>query len=115
MAQPDDEYKQRHLWRVTIADGAERQIVMTDADRERTAYHEAGHAITGWFLEYTDPVVKVSIVPRGLAALGYVDDAAYALSKSRSLCGLRSVKSADASMRTLKSSKCRRARQCFHQ
>lgn len=35
------------------------------------AYHEAGHAITGWFLRHTDPVVKVSIVPRGLAALGY--------------------------------------------
>ncbi len=30
-----------------------------------------GHAITGWFLEHSDPVVKVSIVPRGLAALGY--------------------------------------------
>ncbi|NNE69077.1 MAG: hypothetical protein HKN29_01805, partial [Rhodothermales bacterium] len=35
------------------------------------AFHEAGHAITGWYLKYTDPVVKVSIVPRGLAALGY--------------------------------------------
>ena len=39
--------------------------------RQVVAYHEAGHAITGWFLEHTDPVVKVSIVPRGLAALGY--------------------------------------------
>ena len=35
------------------------------------AYHEAGHAIVGWFLEHTDPVVKVSIVPRGMSALGY--------------------------------------------
>jgi len=35
------------------------------------AYHEAGHAIVGWYMEYTDPVLKVSIVPRGLAALGY--------------------------------------------
>jgi cell division protease FtsH len=35
------------------------------------AYHEAGHAVAGWFREYTDPVVKVSIAPRGLAALGY--------------------------------------------
>src|SRR5690606_33391489 len=32
---------------------------------------EAGHAIAGWFLEYADPLVKVSIVPRGVAALGY--------------------------------------------
>jgi AFG3 family protein len=35
------------------------------------AYHEAGHAIAGWFMEHTDPLVKVSIVPRGIAALGY--------------------------------------------
>src|SRR5699024_1843617 len=35
------------------------------------AYHEAGHAIVGWYLEHTDPVLKVSIVPRGLAALGF--------------------------------------------
>ena len=35
------------------------------------AYHEAGHAVTGWFLEHSDPLVKVSIVPRGIAALGY--------------------------------------------
>jgi AFG3 family protein len=35
------------------------------------AYHEAGHAIAGWYLEHTDPLVKVSIVPRGVAALGY--------------------------------------------
>ena len=42
------------------------------AHRERkTAYHEAGHAVAGWFLEHADPLVKVSIVPRGIAALGY--------------------------------------------
>jgi cell division protease FtsH len=35
------------------------------------AYHEAGHAVAGWFLEHADPLVKVSIVPRGIAALGY--------------------------------------------
>ncbi|MFN0035733.1 MAG: ATP-dependent zinc metalloprotease FtsH [Saprospiraceae bacterium] len=35
------------------------------------AYHEAGHAICGWFLEHAHPLVKVTIVPRGLAALGY--------------------------------------------
>src|SRR6185437_1326463 len=34
-------------------------------------YHEAGHAIVGWFLEHAAPLVKVSIVPRGVAALGY--------------------------------------------
>lgn len=35
------------------------------------AYHEAGHAIAGWFLEHAHPLVKVSIIPRGTAALGY--------------------------------------------
>ena len=45
--------------------------LISPEEREIVAYHEAGHAITGWFLKYSDPVVKVSIVPRGLAALGY--------------------------------------------
>ncbi len=45
--------------------------LISPEERKIVAYHEAGHAITGWFLNHTDPVVKVSIVPRGLAALGY--------------------------------------------
>jgi cell division protease FtsH len=40
---------------------------MSDADRRRTAYHEAGHAIVGMLTEGADPVRKVSIIPRGLA------------------------------------------------
>jgi cell division protease FtsH len=47
--------------------GAERQVMMTDEDRRRTAYHEAGHAIVGMLTEGADPVRKVSIIPRGLA------------------------------------------------
>jgi cell division protease FtsH len=47
--------------------GAERKIMMTPADRERTAYHEAGHAIVGMLTEGADPVRKVSIIPRGMA------------------------------------------------
>jgi cell division protease FtsH len=47
--------------------GAERQIVMTDADRERTAYHESGHALVGMLTPGADPVRKVSIIPRGMA------------------------------------------------
>ena len=35
------------------------------------AYHEAGHAVVGWFLQYCEPLLKVSIVPRGSAALGF--------------------------------------------
>jgi cell division protease FtsH len=47
--------------------GAERQVVMTDADRERTAYHESGHALVGMLTPDADPVRKVSIIPRGQA------------------------------------------------
>jgi len=45
--------------------------IISPEEKKIVAYHEAGHAITGWFLEHADPLVKVSIVPRGLAALGY--------------------------------------------
>ena len=47
--------------------GAERNVVMPDADRRRTAYHEAGHAIVGMLTPGADPVRKVSIIPRGMA------------------------------------------------
>jgi cell division protease FtsH len=47
--------------------GAERQIMLGEEDRRRTAYHEAGHAIVGMLTPGADPVRKVSIIPRGLA------------------------------------------------
>lgn len=40
-------------------------------EKEIIAYHEAGHAICGWFLEHASPLVKVTIVPRGIGTLGY--------------------------------------------
>ena len=40
---------------------------MTDADRERTAYHESGHALVGMLTPGADPVRKISIIPRGQA------------------------------------------------
>ncbi len=45
--------------------------IISPEEKEIIAYHESGHAIVGWFLEGLDPLVKVSIVPRGVAALGY--------------------------------------------
>jgi AFG3 family protein len=45
--------------------------IISPQEKEIVAYHEAGHAVTGWFLEHAHPLVKVSIVPRGVAALGY--------------------------------------------
>jgi cell division protease FtsH len=47
--------------------GAERQVVMSDEDRRRTAYHESGHALVGMLTPGADPVRKVSIIPRGQA------------------------------------------------
>lgn len=45
--------------------------IISPEEKEIVAYHEAGHAVVGWFLEHADPLLKVSIVPRGVAALGY--------------------------------------------
>ena len=47
--------------------GAERKVMISEADRRRTAYHEAGHAIVGMLTPGADPVRKVSIIPRGQA------------------------------------------------
>ena len=54
-----------------IAGLEKKNKLISPEEKEIVAFHEAGHAIVGWYLKYTDPVVKVSIVPRGLAALGY--------------------------------------------
>ncbi len=55
-----------------VIGGLEKKNKLISPDEKRiVAYHEAGHAVAGWFRRHTDPVVKVSIVPRGLAALGY--------------------------------------------
>ena len=48
-----------------------KQRIMDDEEKQRVAYHEAGHALVAYSLPNTDPVHKVSIIPRGLAALGY--------------------------------------------
>ncbi len=54
-----------------VAGLEKKNKIISPNEREIVAYHESGHAIVGWFLEHTDPVMKVSIVPRGFAALGY--------------------------------------------
>lgn len=45
--------------------------VLSPEERKVVAYHEAGHAICGWYFKYADPLLKVSIIPRGAGALGY--------------------------------------------
>lgn len=47
--------------------GAAREEVLTEKEKERTAYHEAGHTIAAWFLEGANPVHKVTVIPRGQA------------------------------------------------
>jgi cell division protease FtsH len=54
-----------------IAGLEKKNKIISPHEREIVAHHEAGHAVVGWYLEHTDPVLKVSIVPRGLAALGF--------------------------------------------
>ena len=52
--------------------GLERKSrVLSPEEKKTVAYHEAGHAVCGWFLEHADPLLKVSIIPRGVGALGY--------------------------------------------
>lgn len=54
-----------------VIGGLERKSLVLDPKEKRTvAYHEAGHAICGWYLQYADPLLKVSIIPRG-RGLGY--------------------------------------------
>ncbi|KAG0007983.1 AAA ATPase afg3 [Entomortierella chlamydospora] len=45
--------------------------VLSPEEKKTVAYHEAGHAVAGWYLEHADPLLKVSIIPRGIGALGY--------------------------------------------
>ena len=55
----------------SIAGLEKKNKLINPKEKKVIAFHESGHAIVGWFLENTDPVQKVSIVPRGFGALGY--------------------------------------------
>ncbi|MGN0202604.1 MAG: ATP-dependent zinc metalloprotease FtsH [Candidatus Cryptobacteroides sp.] len=68
-----------------IIGGLERKAsVITPAEKRTIAYHEAGHALVGWLLPYSDPVFKVSLIPRGdaLGLTWYVPDERKIVSKS---------------------------------
>lgn len=55
-----------------VIGGLEKKNKIISPEEKRIiAFHEAGHAVCGWFLEHAHPLIKVSIVPRGVAALGY--------------------------------------------
>ncbi|KAK1972862.1 ATP-dependent metallopeptidase HflB [Colletotrichum sublineola] len=55
-----------------VIGGLERKsLVLNPEEKKTVAYHEAGHAICGWYFKNADPLLKVSIIPRGQGALGY--------------------------------------------
>jgi len=54
-----------------VIGGLESRKVMSLEEKRIVAYHEAGHAVAGWNLEHADPLLKVTIVPRGSGALGF--------------------------------------------
>ncbi|CAD6639087.1 XXYS1_4_G0025640.mRNA.1.CDS.1 [Saccharomyces cerevisiae] len=55
-----------------VIGGVERKSkLLSPEEKKVVAYHEAGHAVCGWYLKYADPLLKVSIIPRGQGALGY--------------------------------------------
>jgi len=47
--------------------GAVKEMTVSDEEKKITAYHEAGHTLVAWGLPGTDPIYKVSIIPRGMA------------------------------------------------
>ncbi|KAI8883263.1 ATP-dependent metallopeptidase Hfl [Backusella circina FSU 941] len=54
-----------------IAGLEKKSRVLSPEEKKTVAYHEAGHAVAGWYLKFADPLLKVSVIPRGSAALGY--------------------------------------------
>ncbi|KAI1776308.1 ATP-dependent metallopeptidase Hfl [Hypoxylon cercidicola] len=69
-----------------VIGGLERKsLVLNPTDKKTVAYHEAGHAICGWFFRYADPLLKVSIIPRGkgLGYAQYLPGDAYLMSREQ--------------------------------
>ena len=54
-----------------VIGGLEMKKVISVIERKTVAYHEAGHAVTGWFLEHSNPLLKITIIPRSKGSLGF--------------------------------------------
>jgi AFG3 family protein len=54
-----------------IIGGLEQKKVMSIEERKTVAYHESGHAVAGWFLEHSNPLLKITIIPRSKGSLGF--------------------------------------------
>ena len=54
-----------------VIGGIQKKLVMTLQEKKTVAYHEAGHAIAGWFFEHSNPLLKITVIPRSKGALGF--------------------------------------------
>ena len=54
-----------------VIGGIEKKTVMTIEERKIIAYHESGHAVAGWFFEHSNPLLKITIIPRSKGSLGF--------------------------------------------
>ncbi|RKP02884.1 hypothetical protein CXG81DRAFT_6839, partial [Caulochytrium protostelioides] len=66
----DEHHFEQAIERV-IAGLEKRSRLLSPDEKKIVAHHEAGHAVAGWFLRHAHPLLKVSIIPRGMGALGY--------------------------------------------
>lgn len=51
--------------------GIEKKLPLSELERKTVAFHEAGHAVAGWFLEHSAPLLKITIIPRAKGSLGF--------------------------------------------
>lgn len=54
-----------------VIGGLERKTLITAEEKRTVAYHESGHAVAGWFLEHSNPLLKITIIPRSKGSLGF--------------------------------------------
>lgn len=54
-----------------VIGGIEKKTIMTLEERKIIAYHESGHAVAGWFFEHSNPLLKITIIPRSKGSLGF--------------------------------------------
>ena len=54
-----------------VIGGLEKKTLITAEEKKTIAYHESGHAVAGWFLEHSNPLLKITIIPRSKGSLGF--------------------------------------------
>lgn len=72
---PPGATRKRWIWRILtprstgLLEASRKNKLISPEEKKIIAYHEAGHAVCGWYLEHASPLVKVTIVPRGVGTL----------------------------------------------